>query len=134
MSQENVELAREGFELWQRGDAQAFLELVDPDVEWDLSAYPAPGVEPRGSGVEGLVRMFAAYIGGWNEYRLEAKEFIDGGENVIAVLHETVQVADSENTLERDVAYVWTIRDGRLCGFRVFQSKPEALEAAGLPD
>ena len=132
MSEENVERAREGFELWRRGDAQAFLELVDPDVEWDLSAYPAPGVEARGRGVDGLVRMFAAYLSGWNEYRIEAKEFIDAGESVIAVLHEKVRVADSNTTLQRDVAYLWTIRGGKLSGFRVFQSKHEALAAAGL--
>jgi uncharacterized protein len=125
-------LAREGFELWQRGDAEAFLELVDPDVEWDLSAYPAPGVDPRGRGVDGLVRMFVAYLSGWNEYRIEPKEFIDAGDDVIAILHEKVRVADSDDTLERDVAYLWTIRDGRLSRFRVFQSKHEALEAAGL--
>jgi ketosteroid isomerase-like protein len=132
MSEETVELAREGFKLWQRGDAEAFLSLIDPQVEWDLSAYPVPGVEPRGSGVDGLVRMFAAYLSGWNEYRLEAKEFIDAGDTVIAMLHETVRVGDSSDTLQRDVPYVWTFRDGRLCRFRVFQSKQEALEAAGL--
>jgi ketosteroid isomerase-like protein len=107
MSQENVERAREGFELWQRGDAEAFLSLIDPEVEWDLSAYPVPGVEPEGRG-------------------------IDAGETVIAMLQETVRVADSNNTLQRDVPYVWTFRDGKLCRFSVFQSKQEALEAVGL--
>jgi ketosteroid isomerase-like protein len=134
MSQENVELAREGFELWQRGDAEAFLSLIDPEVEWDLSAYPVPGVEPEGRGIDGLVRMFAAYLSGWNEYRVEANEFIDAGETVIAMLHEKVRVADSNNTLQRDVPYVWTFRDGKLCRFRVYQSKQEAFEAVGLSE
>jgi ketosteroid isomerase-like protein len=92
------------------------------------------GVEPEGSGIDGLLRMFAAYLSGWNEYRVEPKEFIDVGETVIAMLHEKVRVADSNNTLQRDVPYVWTFRDGKLCRFRVFQSKQEALEAVGLSE
>jgi hypothetical protein len=63
MSQENVELAHEGLELWQRDDVEAFLSLI----EWDLFAYPVPGVEPEGRVIDGPVRTFAAYLSGWNE-------------------------------------------------------------------
>ena len=134
MSQENLALAREGFELWRRGDAEVFLRLIDPEVEWDLSAYPVPGFEPEGRGIDGLVRMFAPTSAGGTNTGLRQREFIDAGETVIAMLHEQVRVADSNNTLQRDVTYVWTFRDGKLCRCRVFQSKQEALEVARLRD
>ena len=34
MSQENVEIVRRVFEAFNRRDIAAFLELLDPDVEW----------------------------------------------------------------------------------------------------
>ena len=34
MSQENVEIVRRAFEAFNRRDMTAFLDLLDPDVEW----------------------------------------------------------------------------------------------------
>jgi ketosteroid isomerase-like protein len=34
MSQENVEVVRAGFEAYNRGDVDALLGLLDPQVEW----------------------------------------------------------------------------------------------------
>ena len=34
MSQENVEIVRALYEAWNRDDFEAWLSLIDPDVEW----------------------------------------------------------------------------------------------------
>jgi ketosteroid isomerase-like protein len=36
MSQENVELARRAFEAWNRGDADAWVELHHPEIDCSL--------------------------------------------------------------------------------------------------
>jgi hypothetical protein len=51
---------------------------------------------------------------------------------VIVVLHETAGIAGSEVALERDVFQVWTLRDGLVVKWRVFETRRDALEAAGL--
>jgi len=45
MSQENVEILREGFEQFARGDVEAVLERLDPDVDWRPAIAPILGVE-----------------------------------------------------------------------------------------
>ena len=40
----------------------------------------------------------------------------------------------SDVTLDRDLPTVWTIRDGRSVRLRVFKTRAQALEAAGLPE
>jgi ketosteroid isomerase-like protein len=40
----------------------------------------------------------------------------------------------SDITLDRDLPNVWTVRDGRAVRFRVFKTRDQALEAAGLSE
>ena len=45
MSQENVEIVRGGYEAFARGDVDAVLELLHPDVDWRPAIAPILGVE-----------------------------------------------------------------------------------------
>ena len=130
MSQENVDLMRRGTELWLSGDFKGWLKLIDPDIGWDISAHPLPDVPNRGRGRDALVKdVLLTYMLGWTEYSVEIKEVFGAGEQVIVVVHETMGVP-----LERDVVHLWTVREGRAVFVRVFRTKAEALEAAGLSE
>jgi ketosteroid isomerase-like protein len=76
--------------------------------------------------------MIATYVSGWNDYTAEIKEVSEAGDEVILVLHETATMRDTGVPLERDLVQLWTVRDGRGVLLRVFRTKHEALEAAGL--
>ena len=135
MSQENVDLIRRGTELWLRGDFEAWLETIDPKVGWDISTHPLPDVPNRGRGRDALVRdMLLTYMSGWNEYSAEITEASEAGEEVILVLRETATMRDTGISLERDLVQLWTVRQGRAAFVRVFRTKAEALEAAGLSE
>ena len=107
-------------------------ELVDPKFEWDSSADPAVGVASRGSGRENFRRFMERYRATWRGYEVSAEELIDAGDNVVAIIRETVRAERSDAPIERDIAQVWTLRDGRAVRYRVFQTRQQALEAAGL--
>jgi ketosteroid isomerase-like protein len=59
---------------------------------------------------------------------------IDAGENVIVVQHERSRSRDSDGYVERDLVQVWTLRDGLIVKYRTFETRDEALEAAGLSE
>ena len=133
MSQENVETVRRGLELWFSGDFDGWLETVDPDIGWDISAHPLPDVPNRGRGRDALVSdMLAVYVSGWVDYSAEPTEWIDAGDDVVVVLHETAKMRETGVPLDRDLFQVWTVRDARVTFLRVFKTKAEAREAAGL--
>jgi ketosteroid isomerase-like protein len=135
VSRQNVEVIRSAYERWAAGGATAEAIPVDiytEDVEWDLSAYPLVDLPTRGRGRDNLLDTFAKYLTGWRDYHPEVREFIDAGEHVIAVLHEQARIADSDVILEHDVFQVWTLRDGLVVKWRVFQTREEALQAVGL--
>jgi len=136
MSQENVEVVGRSTELWLRGEYDAWIETIDPDVGWDISTHPLPDVPNRGRGREALVTdMLATYLSGWTDYSAEIKELVDAGsDQVIMVLHETAKMGGTGVVIDRELVQLWTVRDGRGAFVRVFQTKAEALEAAGLSE
>jgi ketosteroid isomerase-like protein len=132
MSQENVERIRDAFHRFQSGD-HGWIESLDPDVEWDISAHPLPDVANHGRGRESLLEeVFATYFSGWLDYNVEIRDLIDAGDDVVVVLHETARLRDSGTALDREIVQVWTVRDGLSIFFRVFPTKVAALEAMGL--
>lgn len=135
MSKENVEIVRRAWEQWQRSDETLDaipVELYVDDVEWDISSYPTVDLPSRGSGRDKLLDLFGTYFSGWTSYQAEVTQFIDAGENVVGVVHEKVGVGDSGEFVERDLFQVWTFRDGMIVKWRVFETREQALEAAGL--
>ena len=68
----------------------------------------------------------------WNDYSQDVKEMLDTGEHVIVVFNEHARVRNSDADLEREVAAVWTVADGRRTRFEAFGSRAEALRAVGI--
>ena len=118
MSRENVEVVRRGFEAYVRGDTETLLRLVDPEIEWKQIEEPAPVHGPR-AGLESVAR--------WDEY-------IDAGENVVAVVRSKGRGKASGVAVEQVSYQVFTVRDGRVVRMREYGpgERAEALEAAGL--
>jgi len=128
MSQENVEIMRRAFE------GGAWAEVLHPEIEWDISAYPGLDADVRGSGRESFVRFSDRYRRAWSDYKSAAKEFVDAGDDVVVTLHEKARARGTEMLVERDLASVWTMREGRAIRVRVYGTKQEALEAVGQPE
>jgi ketosteroid isomerase-like protein len=136
MSQENVEFLRGAFEEWHEsgGSFETIpVDLYAEDVEWDLSAYPLVDFETRGRGRDGLFRNWGVYFSGWRDYRSEVKEMLDAGDDkVVVVLVENVRVSDSDTLIQRDVFQLWTLRNRQVVKWQVFETRDQALEAAGV--
>ena len=48
MSQENIEVVRRILETWSRGDFDAALAMMDPEIEWyDPPQEPRPALQLR---------------------------------------------------------------------------------------
>jgi len=131
MSKENVEIVRRCCDAFDRGDYEAALDVMDSDIEYDLSHFPDGGVY---RGREGVREAFRIWMGTWEEYRQEREEPIDAGDQVILPTREYGRGKGSGASLERQTFGLWTIRDGRAVHIRFYSTLSEALEAAGLSE
>jgi uncharacterized protein len=130
MSQANVELARWAF---TSGDPTRFFNLLDEGVELDATRNGAlPGAVPAGCGRQVVERYCREYWGTWAEYAAEPQEFIEAGDHVVVEVQERGKGKASGVPFERTHTQVWTLRDGRLVRWLLFEDRAEALEAVGL--
>jgi ketosteroid isomerase-like protein len=131
MSVEDVELVKASFVPWSEGRLDDFREFLVEDIAWDLTPHPLPDFPNTGSGRDAFLKHLVEYVSGWLDYRTELVEVIDVDEEVIAVVHEWARMRDTEVDIDRDLAIVWSVRDGELTRFRVFRTAAAALEGLG---
>ena len=134
MSQENVELVLRSMGHRLAGRFAEWVDTLDPDIGWDISAYPLPDWPETGSGRDAFSRHMSDYGAGWTDYAGTIDEVADAGDHVVVILRERARMGSTGTVLERQLPIVWTIGDGTVEFFRVFKAREEALEAVGLEE
>ncbi len=131
MSQENVEICRQGIEGWNRRDIDRLLDQAAPDLEW-IPASPAAVERSVYQGHEEVRQAFASIWETWEEFRFEESETRDLGDTVVWLgwVHARGQASQVE--FDQDFATHTVVRDGKVIRVEGFLSWQEALEAAGL--
>ena len=133
MSQENVEVVRQAWGAFVRHDNEAALALYDPEIEIDVrrEARLGGGVY---HGLEGVQRYFRGYVSVFGDVRSEVEEWIDAGDQIIAMVRSYGRGRGSGVPVDMLEAHLWTVRNGKLRRLQTFATKEEALEAAGVQE
>jgi ketosteroid isomerase-like protein len=136
MSKENVEIVRRVYDAVARGDAGAVLALYDPDIEIDGSRLPESVLSGRTHrrGHKELRSVTREWNEAWTSAEDRCEELIDAGEHVISVVTRRGRGRTSGVEVEKRVAGVWTIREGKIIRTAWFPSVEEALKAVGLKE
>jgi ketosteroid isomerase-like protein len=136
MSQENVEIVRRGYELYAAGDLEGVAGLFAEDAE--LADAGGLGVADTAAGTrygpEGFLRATEEAVEAFEDYRVDAEEFIDAGESVVVPVRISGRGRASGAKLETRLAHLWVLRNGNVTRGDVYRTTEEALEAAGLRD
>lgn len=130
MSEANIEIVRQIYDAFERGDFQAALSRIDPECVWDLTDHSWPG-DDQYFGHEGIVQALTEFIGSFDDYKVEAERFIDAGDKVVVISHETARHKGSQAGIDRRQASIYTIRDGKATRIQHYLDIPKGLEAAG---
>jgi ketosteroid isomerase-like protein len=130
MSQENVEIVRSAIEAFNRDGVEAALAYLDTEVEW---LGPPEWLEDRlYKGHEGIRSLALQWTENFDEYRLDAEQVIDAGDEVVALIFARGRIKGSAVPIEQMVSYLWQVRNGKGVRVQVYFSWDQGLEAAGL--
>jgi ketosteroid isomerase-like protein len=78
MSQENVEVVREGVAAMNRRDADAFLACLHPEVVWEESGDVLPGLRGIYRGRAEVREWFEeAFLELWESFHIEVEEITE---------------------------------------------------------
>jgi ketosteroid isomerase-like protein len=133
MSEQNVEIVRRSLAAIGDGDVEELLSLYAPEIEF----LPLTGTHVgRGGyrGHSGVRDYFAEAEAVWDVVRPEPDAMHAVGDDVIVFGHCAIRGKASKLETREAMAWVITVRDGRIVRHRVFRTGEEALEAAGLSE
>jgi ketosteroid isomerase-like protein len=132
MSEENVETVKEFSHRFAEG-GHVTGEYFDPEIVWDTSAsgMPAAGIY---HGLDGVRRFWRDWLEPWEDYKIEYSEFVNVGDSVMCVFRQAATGKGSGIRSERDFFALWYLEDSKVVRFRLFESRDQALEAAGLSE
>jgi ketosteroid isomerase-like protein len=133
VSQENVEIVRSFHEAFGEGDRVEWRRHFHPDVVWDITTSTMPEAKVY-RGHEGVVEFFRDWLGTWDDYRQDTLEVIDAGDAVVTVFRQSGRGRSSGVETERLFFGVYELADSVVTRFRLFESREEALEAAGATE
>jgi ketosteroid isomerase-like protein len=134
MSEENVEIVREVFAAFDRGDIEAVLRLCDEDI---VITQPAevPGINPQQRGHQGVLEAFAIWPEQWDDFRIEVLGLTAAAtDKVIANIRTLGRGKQSGVEVDMEFSFVFTVRDEKIIEWQLFLREDQALEAAGLSE
>jgi len=128
----NVELVRRLFEAFESRDLDQMITLVAPDLEFfpQVTASVVKRAEPY-RGHDGLRRYFEDAARVWRQLDIIPHEYRDLGDQVL-VFGRVYARGEGGYIADSPTAWLWRIEDDLITWGRVFTSRAEALQAAGL--
>jgi ketosteroid isomerase-like protein len=146
MSKENVDVAREWYEVFNRwlqsywanperplGETpgtDGVFDRMDPEVEWDWLFTPETF-----QGRDQLLRAAADWIETVDAWQVEVEEVINGtGGRVVVIVRVVARGRGSGAPVHQRVFSAITIRDGKIARIHDHTERATALKAVGLSE
>jgi ketosteroid isomerase-like protein len=128
MSQERVEIARQGVKAWNQHNFELAAHHLSPDVEW-VPASPAAVEQAVYHGLDEVARGFNAIWDTWEVFEFQEREIQDLGDEVLwlGVVHARGGASSVE--LDQEFATHLSFAGDKVVRIRGFLSWQDALEA-----
>jgi ketosteroid isomerase-like protein len=132
VARKNLEVVREMYEAFNRGDAESALKLLHPEPE--LHQDPEVVDAEAYIGLEAFLRGMSLFTEDWDDPRLEPREVDQLGDQVLMRVGVSGRGKRSGVEMTTEFFHAWTFRDGKPCRCFVRSTRAEAVEAAGLEE
>lgn len=130
MSQENVQVVRELYESFGRGDVPAVLGQMDQSIEWNeaenfIYADRNPYVGPQAV-LEGVFMRLGAE---WEGFTVTPEEWMDAGNRVVVLGTYKGTHNGTGKQVRAQFAHVWSLKEGRVVRFQQYTDTKQFAEA-----
>jgi len=131
-TQENLQVVKNGYAAFARGDVQGLLALFAENIEWII---PGAGLPLAGTyrGLAGAATFFQKLTAEVEILAFEPREFVAEGDRVLVVGWERAKVKATDRTYQADWVMAFTVQNGKVTKYHQYtdtQSIAEAYTAA----
>jgi ketosteroid isomerase-like protein len=125
----NLEIAREGLDDFRRGDIEAFLNKLDPEVE--VYSPPDRANPAHFRGRQGFLDWTSAWLDAWESFELEPEAFEPVGKHhVLITIMQRGRGKGSGVEVEMPAYYMAEYHDGMATRLHLYPDRQQALDAA----
>jgi len=117
-AQKNVQIVKDAYAAFGRGDIQGLLALFADDIEWIIPGeWPLAGTYRRRAGVAGLFQKVSEML---EISFLETREFVAQGDRVLVVCFSGGRVTGTNRTYEHHEVLAFTVLNGKVTNVREY--------------
>jgi ketosteroid isomerase-like protein len=133
MSEENIELVRQGYDAWNRGNLEWLLDHFTADCEFRMAQlFPDTNATYRGR--EGFTEFWNTFREPWESFVMEVERIEPAGDDRVLALFRFHGIGRQGVEVTLKFAQLLTLEDRMVSQLVNFADWQEALEAAGLPE
>ena len=125
----NTDLLLAGYDAWNRGDRDAWLALLDPEIQIETSGV-FPDLAPEYLGHKRAAKFWSQMLEPWEEFHIEVERIEEESDIVAAGIRFRARGSDSGVEVDMRFGNGIRIRDGLatcLLNRRTFEEVFEAL-------
>ena len=115
--QQNVDVVRQAYGAFGRGDLEGILALLDPQVAWRTPGPPDLPTAGLRYGVNAVREWFGILMNTFEITNFEPKDFLPQGDSVTVLGTSLDRVKASGNASEFRWVHLFTVRNGRVVAF-----------------
>ncbi len=133
--QKNIDIVKQAYDAFQRGDIPAVLDRLSPDIDWEAGVGLGDKVPIGGRrrGLDQVARFFTTLNENQTFEQFEPREYIAQGDRVVVLGYYKATVKHTRRPMSSEWAMVFTVRNGKVTQFREFTDTSAALSAYGVP-
>jgi len=120
MNENNIQLIKELYAAFSRGDISAILNVLADNVEWvDPGAPDIPYAGVR-HGRTSVADFFSILSDATEVLKFEPREYLESGDTVIALGYWQARAKNTGRSFESDWAMAWRVKDGKVERFQAY--------------
>ena len=129
----NVQMMRDLYDAFGRGDMPAVLGAMDPAIEWsEAEGNPYQSSGKAWKGPDAVVQnLFMRLATEWDGFTVHPGGFHDAGDAVVVEARYTGTYKQTGRKLNAQVCHVWTIRGGKVVGFQQYVDTAQLQDVQG---
>ena len=131
MESANIKVVQDAYAAFARGDMNALLACMTEDIRWQPAIGTAPHVPFSGErqGKASVAEFFRLVAETEDFEEFAPQRFIAQDDAVVALGHYRAVTRATGKRFESDFVMVFTLKDGRICGFKEFTDSAAVNEA-----
>jgi uncharacterized protein len=127
----NVDVLREGYEAFGRGDLDGAMANFADDIQWENPNAPQLPHSGVVNGKDGVRQFFEDFVQQWEQLSVTPDEFIEDGDTVVVLGHTEGKGKETGKEVKLPFVHVWRFNDGKASRVQLLTDTALAADALG---